>query len=243
MACNYQGKIVTNGLVLCLDAADKKSYPGTGTTWLDRSGNGNNGILTNGPTFSNSNAGSIVLDGVDDYITKDTLSAFNVYCISMWVKPSSLINSTSSAKVLIQLRHNILAGNYSWYISFGAATILANNEYITIAGVQENTRTCVVDGGNLNSNTWYNLVFNYENSEYKIYVNNILKPTVSAGGGGHVGLLSNPNKLSLGSLIESTNPPNLFLDANIAQVLIYNRALSPTEIQQNFNATRGRFGI
>jgi len=74
MACNYQGKIVTNGLVLCLDAADKKSYPGTGTVWTDRSENGNHGTLTNGPTFNGANGGSIVFDGPSDGVLLPNIS-------------------------------------------------------------------------------------------------------------------------------------------------------------------------
>lgn len=60
--------IITDGLVFCLDAANSKSYPGTGTAWTDLSGNDNNGTLTNGPTFDSSNGGSIVFDGVNDQV-------------------------------------------------------------------------------------------------------------------------------------------------------------------------------
>ena len=79
MGVAYNPNIVTDGLVLCLDAANKRSYPGTGTTWTDRSANGNNGTLTNGPTFDSANGGSIVFDGTNDYVTTtknnlDTLS-------------------------------------------------------------------------------------------------------------------------------------------------------------------------
>ena len=62
-------QIVTNGLVMYLDAANPKSYPTTGTAWYDRSGNGNTGTLTNGPTFNSGNNGSIVFDGIDDYVS------------------------------------------------------------------------------------------------------------------------------------------------------------------------------
>jgi hypothetical protein len=66
----YSGPEISNdGLVLTLDAANSKSYPGSGTAWTDLSGFGNNGTLTNTPTYSNANGGSIVFDGVDDYIT------------------------------------------------------------------------------------------------------------------------------------------------------------------------------
>lgn len=66
--------IVKNGLIFNLDAADRNSYPGSGTTWSDISGNGNNGTLTNGPTFSSDNGGVIVLDGSNDYIANGSLS-------------------------------------------------------------------------------------------------------------------------------------------------------------------------
>jgi hypothetical protein len=72
MAFNYSPKIVTDGLVLYLDAANPKSYPGTGTAWNDISRGGNNGTLVNGPTFDSTNGGSIVFDGVNDYGINNT---------------------------------------------------------------------------------------------------------------------------------------------------------------------------
>ena len=67
MALSHSPSIVTNGLVLCLDAANSKSYPGSGTTWTDLSGRGNNGTLVNGVGYNSGNLGSLVFDGVDDY--------------------------------------------------------------------------------------------------------------------------------------------------------------------------------
>ena len=67
MAFNNGPRIVTNGLVLCLDASDRNSYPGSGTTWYDVSNNGNHATLTNGPTFSTSNGGIFTFDGSNDY--------------------------------------------------------------------------------------------------------------------------------------------------------------------------------
>ena len=68
MATLYAPRIVTDGLVLCLDAGNRKSYPGSGTSWVDMSGNNNTGTLTNGPTFGGGNGGSIVFDGVNDFV-------------------------------------------------------------------------------------------------------------------------------------------------------------------------------
>ena len=68
MAFNYSPRIIQDGLVLYLDAANTKSYPTTGTTWSDLSRRGNNGTLTNGPTFNSSNGGIIVFDGINNYV-------------------------------------------------------------------------------------------------------------------------------------------------------------------------------
>ena len=72
MGLSHSPNIVTDVLVLCLDAANRRSYPGSGNSWLDLSGNGNNGTLTNGPTYSSANGGSLVFDGVDDYVNCGT---------------------------------------------------------------------------------------------------------------------------------------------------------------------------
>ena len=89
MALNYGPSIVTDGLQVLLDAADINSYPGTGTTWTDLSGNGNNGTLTNGPSFlSNENGGIMRFDGVDDYarITPPTnYSEYTIHFFCQWI--------------------------------------------------------------------------------------------------------------------------------------------------------------
>ena len=80
----YSGpEIANDGLVLALDAANPRSYPGSGTTWTDLSGNGNNGTLVNVPTYSNANGGSIVFDGVDDYVS-GSISTINSWSMCLW---------------------------------------------------------------------------------------------------------------------------------------------------------------
>ncbi len=88
-------KIITSGCVLSLDAADKNSYPGSGTAWRDLSGNGKNLTLTNGPTFSAGNQGSIVFDGTNDYAVLNPVSAFNIYCIM----PPELLHTSGSGLI------------------------------------------------------------------------------------------------------------------------------------------------
>ena len=87
MGLSHSPRIVTDGLVFCVDAGDKMSYPGAGTTWTDLSKNRNNGTLTNGPTFNSANGGSIVFDGTNDYANMSNFNFFN-YCD--YNKPFSL---------------------------------------------------------------------------------------------------------------------------------------------------------
>jgi len=89
----YEG-IVTDGLVLNLDAGFTTSYPTTGTTWYDLSGNSNNGTLTNGPTFNSSNSGSIVFDGVDDNVQRNALNVGNNFSVGVWAKPTTIKRQT-----------------------------------------------------------------------------------------------------------------------------------------------------
>ena len=226
-------KIVSSGLVLCLDAANKLSYPGTGTTWTDLSGTGKNLTLTNGPTFNAGNMGSIVFDGTNDYAVVNPVSAFNIYCISMWFKPTTIINSTSVGKSLIYLKSSTIK-----YISFGDNTGRVANEYITIVQEPGDKRTAVNDGGSLSAGTWYNIVFNYESSQYNIYINNTLKSTTIGSSTGNVPLITDPDFIYLNSY-EGTSG---YLDSSLSTCMIYNRALTAAEMLQNYNATKGRFG-
>ena len=90
MGITYNPRIITDGLVLCLDAGNSKSYPGSGTTWTDLSGNGNTGTLTNGPTYSN---GAIVFDGVDDYVQ---FTSTSVQTVCFWGRmDASIVNNAA----------------------------------------------------------------------------------------------------------------------------------------------------
>jgi hypothetical protein len=222
MSLSHSPKIVTNGLVLCLDAADKKSYPGTGTLWTDRSGNGNNGTLTNGPTFSGTNGGSIVFDGSDDYVDTPPIIASNsFFTISTWVY---LASGAGNFPMIASVKSG---GGISFFgIRIGSNSAPGFNLYLN--GLQTNNQNVPL------INTWYNAVAVYDGSA-KVYVNSVLLSQSSAGSsaGFPAGVW-----IGNGSLLG-----NSFWKGNIAQTSIYNRALTPQEILQNFNATRGRYGI
>ena len=232
---NYGPKTVTNGLVFCVDAADKNSYIGSGTTWTDVSGNGNNGTLTNGPTFNNSNNGSIVFDGTNDYINIPYNSIFNPstnVSVSIWAKLTvsdsnirNPIELSASADELywIFLRADLSPKRWGWGVR------QSNNTYA------ETTSNAT----NPSINTWYNLtlVANSSTGLVSLYINGTLDGSVAYNGT----LKQNVSAtLSIGSDPGATRR---YWIGNISNAQIYNRALTTTEIQQNYNATKFRFGL
>ena len=218
MSISYNPRIVTDGLVLYLDAGNTKSYPGSGTTWTDLSGNGNNGILTNGPTYSSSNGGAIVFDGVNDRIECGTWSVPYI-TVSTWVyKTSSTTNQGICRK---QTGWAVSQYNGTLQVAPGTSWTFYNTGYT------------------IPLNTWVNVVYTYSGTgttgSQTVYVNGSNIYSTSAGSGA---ISANSNVVRIGY-----DDNNWFWGGRIAQTQIYNRALTASEIQQNFNALRGRFGI
>jgi hypothetical protein len=218
-------RIVTSELVLCLDAANTKSYPGSGTTWTDLSGNQINGTLTNGPTFSSANGGSIVFNGTNNYVNCGTYQ-FNTTqgSICCWFKPTTNITA-SVTKRLWGSNDNFEA---RWDDSSGALTI--------DLGVTQSVITAQTSWLNT---TWYNLVVTWNSSitTSRVYIQGTLNVTGTTGSSATLTALT-------GSFFIATSSFNLqYLDASIAHFTAYNRALSADEVAQNFNALRGRYGV
>jgi len=135
--------IVTDGLVLALDAADKNSYPGSGTTWNDLAGS-NNGTLTNGPTFDSGNGGSIVFDGVDDYVNLSNLglptSFFTCQCVFKY-------DTTVSGNTLINLNYSYPNSGYLIRQNYGPIIVFTNN----------GNETSISSNTSISTNTIYHL--------------------------------------------------------------------------------------
>ena len=227
MSLNHSPKIVTDGLVLCLDAASRKSYPGSGTTWFDRSGNGNNGTLVNGVGYNSGNGGNLVFDGVDDFVNLGTSLTNNFIniTVSCWVY---VINNTGRQDIVT--KYPFINGWLLYYSN--------NTNKFGVDG-RENTSLYIscVSENIFNVNKWYNIVFTKQGSNWKLYVNNQLENNTIAGSGSIP--FDNNGIFAIGALPVNGDYGN----HQIAQVSIYNRALSINEIKQNFNATRGRYGI
>jgi hypothetical protein len=221
-------KIITDGLVLSLDAAQLRSYPGTGTTWTDLSGNGNNGTLTNGPTFNSSNGGSIVFDGTDDYVNLGGPSSLNngYATHEVWVK-FDRVPHTSTEQIIA--RTNTSAGTFN----IGKATTS-----IIFANMRDsaNTLTQIFSSGAIN-NGWNQLAITYNGTDFILYINAVQSAiTTVAGQTLNIGgaLIMNLGRNTGGAALTK---------GNLAIARVYNRGLSDSEILQNYNAQKSRFGL
>lgn len=216
-------KIVTSGLLLALDAADKNSYPGSGTTWRNLASNNFNCTLTNGPTFSGANMGSIVYDGVDDTVTCNLVTSDpNNVTMEAWFKATALPGDRG-----LMLNGN--GGSNGYGLQFGACGTAGTTLYVFFGGINCN----VVSYGTLVTNTWYQAVYTRTTTpsiSNILYINGISRSTNTT---------SNPNTAPAGSTLIGHSAFN----GNISIARIYNRALSATEVLQNYNITKNRYGL
>jgi hypothetical protein len=223
MSFHHSPRIVTDGLVLCLDAANKKSYSGSGSIWRDLTQNANNFSLVNGTSFSNSNQGSFLLDGNDDVISISN--------------PINIPNTESSSSVDIW---------FNTYTTSGTKQILfvgkdGNSYQIEIRS--NILRMGVWGGGFLVSSnitpsifTWYNCAISTNGTTHNIYLNGqLINSNSTAPQTGNV------TRIVIGSYL--LNGGNEQFNGLISNVKTYNRTLLASEILQNYNALKGRFNL
>jgi hypothetical protein len=216
--------LVTNGLVLCLDAANPLSYKSGATVWNDLTYNTSGGTLTNGPTFSTTNGGSIVFDGVNDFIVVPNSPIFTVneFTVAMWFISKKDVDNYLLTKV-----------NDSWYVGIGPSGQISKKLSFFVEGtsggwLQTNTL--------INQNQWYYGVCTFKSNTSTIYVNGTLDIS-----GTRVGSVKNGTEtVFIGHRADGSKS---YLLGNVANTQIYNRALTPSEILQNYNATKSRFGL
>jgi hypothetical protein len=224
----YRGpRVVTDGLVLYLDAANTKSYPGTGTTWGDISRGGNNGTLVNGPTFDSGNGGSIIFDGVDDYanIPIPSVNSYNTITICGFIKWLSY----GSDMFLGMTTYDVwTAGNCLGFNNGASNVIGINAATVTSLGLLGNWR-------------YYTFVMNKSGllSTNKIYINGVSVGPLTAV----VNLDGNIPGFNTNLRLCSWNNGGYNGNMQYGNLQVYNRELSPQEILQNFNAQKSRFGL
>lgn len=219
MGLAHSPRIVRDGLALYLDAANTKSYPGSGTTWTDISGKGNDGTLTNGPTFSSDNLGNIVFDGSNDYFSTSNVTLSRNCSILFWFKDNNPGNwtdifsfQTGDDNTASRLEKNgTVAYQYNWYKSgFVTGTILFNH-----TGTKYDFISLVFDDTNATC-----------------YQNAVQTAQSASSDFGSASVIHFGKRLT-----------GQYWTGNIAQVSIYNRALTALEVKQNYNALKGRFEL
>jgi len=230
MAFHYSPKIVTDGLEFYIDAANPKSFVDGNTTWNDLSRSGNNGTLTNGPTFDSANGGSISFDGVNDYVDfTDNFTLTNNITVSSWVKAYTTTQTTIVGK------YKYIGNDRSWYIGTytngsSLQVVLSSN------GSNFNRYIC----GNINDGNWHHVSFSFSSGLVKMYIDSIPQTVTQIGSNTITTLHDYTDSIEVGSV---ANGIGNFFDGNISNVKIYNKVLTDSEIQQNYNATKDRFGL
>ena len=212
--------VVTSGLVLYLDAGNASSYPGSGTTWTDLSGNGNNVTLVNSPTW-NSIEG-FTFNGINQYGTLP-MSGFpsgaGARTSSVWFKP---LGNASVQK---------------WVLSYGnssTAQIFATgaaNGFVFLGGFNYDYQT----GYGISSGTRYHVAFAFNGTTLSAYVNGSFLSSTSFSSLNTVLTEANIGRLSA--------PYGQYFEGSTSEVMLYNRALSASEILQNYNVTKTRYGL
>lgn len=218
-------RIVKDGLIFNIDAANKASYPQTGTVSIDTIGI-KSGTLTSGTTFENINEGVFDLDGIDDYITFGAHSDLNFVSSAQFTREVWFRRTASTADeghyflIYQQRRTNIGLG-------WATGGVGSNNEiYSYIQGTP--TLTGVVT----ELNRWYCVALTYNNTSLKIYVDGVERASATRTA-----------ETMTGYEVQFGGPFGNFLNGNIGPAHIYNRALSANEILHNYNALKGRFGL
>jgi hypothetical protein len=213
---NYE-EIVTSGLTLLLDAGFTPSYPKSGTSWTDLSFSGNNATLFNSPTFNSSDGGSVVFDGTNDYcLAGSGLAITGNLTVAAWVRPTSFTNQGN----IVSKSSN--PGYRMRFQSNGTFWMYSNTNTIT----SPSTYTI---------NNWFHTVGVFSSTGLRMYINGSLVQSN--------GTAFSPSYSASSFIVGGFSSNQELFQGRIANVSVYNRALSATEVLQNYNAQKARFGL
>jgi hypothetical protein len=222
---------ISSGLILNLDSGNTASYPGSGTTWTDTSGNSDNATLINGPGFDTSNGGSITFDGFDDYATITSSSIFNLgtssFTFSCFIKSNNFSSDIFYRRIFSLGSQGNSNDNFQVVldIATGAAYMWTTTGQLDTIGTI-----------NVTDNQWHNVVVTRDSNLFTLYVDG--NPDVTQT---FTGTLSNQGS---SPVLGRYGPDNIGRFAgNISTILLYNKALTSTEVKQNFNAVKSRYEL
>lgn len=239
MAGSTGPNIVEDGLVIALDAANKKSYPGSGTSWTDLSGNGYVGTLTNGPVH---NTTHFTFDGTNESIRFGDILDMNTnpFTINVWARKTADSISDSYGGALAS------KGSFGGGLTGYSIYILETTYFSGNSGfqVREANVYGTLSGNTIPNNEWilYTGIRDTENTEVRHYHNGVLKATTDAP---NTQNLDNTFGWTVGALSANASGTIYYrhFKGDISKIDMYNRVLSDEEVLQNYNATKSRFGI
>ena len=232
--------IITRGLVWQLDAGAPSSYPQTGTTWSDISGNNYTSQLINGPTFTTSNEGGIVFDGSNDYASGSNFNInTNEFTLEAWIKPT---NVNSNYGIIVKPTDNYQWPCYSMWIDGKNL-----QGYYSSAVFGQCLEGAHGTGNPISTNgAWYHVAFSKGTAGYTtmaLYVNGVASSYNNFLYGTHINTLATSTVPTWFAVLNDTNTLLNYFNGTIGSIRIYSRQLAAAEVLQNFNVQRSRFGI
>lgn len=223
--------LVYNGLVLNLDAANSRSYPGSGTSWTSVASGNDISTLVGSPTYSSLNNGFFTFNGSSSYaiIPNNTALDTQTPSVEVWIKTNSLSqNGFLFEKGTVNTQYSLFqnAGNSSIYWRQYFSNLSSYNELI-------------ISTSNINTSNWYQIVGTFTSGRRRIYING--QQIAQDSQAGTIG--TSVDGMSVGVYGGFSGGRSYYYNGSISICRVYNKELSATEVLQNFNATKGRYGL
>lgn len=232
MSIDYSPKIVTDGLVFCMDFASVKCYPGSGASCRDLSVNSFNGELINSPPYTSS--------------TNNKFFSFNGTTNNRLIRiPNSTILDTQTPSVEVWIKTNQTNQNGFWFekgvvnSQYSLFQEGANIQWRQNFGTFNQLTTTTSAGAGINTSGWFQVVGTFVTGSRKLYVNGILKNSDSQTGT----IATNNGGMSIGVYGGYSGSRSYYYNGDIAIVRIYNKELLASEVLNNYNALKNRFGL
>lgn len=220
--------IVRDGLIAWCDVLFQTSYPNSGTTWYDLGGNDDDGTLVNGVSYDSANGGSLDFDGTDDYVDfGNSLTNGQIdISVSLWCYVYNVAGTQ-----WLMTKYDFVTLRNGWAIYYSGTT----NKFSVDGRESAALYISNPSANTFSANNWYNIVYTKSANNWRLYINGVLEANNLVGNG--TTPFSNSVILALAALPQN----NDYGQCKIAQMAIYDRALSSTEVSHNYNTTKGRF--
>jgi hypothetical protein len=232
LAFSIATTVVTSGLEVYLDTSNASSYPGTGTTWTDLSGNGNNATLINTPTYNSNFGGYLNFSATSlEYATIPDIGDLNTWTVEAWFRLTSSLSGKVTAIVCNQFnlvnKLNYSIGTNSAPSSYNLAAGFYNGAWRTTTGISAST------------GVWYQVVGTYNGSIIRQYING----NASGGTLTYTGTPQSGGQIRLMRRWDEALTAGNFVNGDLSIVRIYNTALTDAQILQNFNADKSKYSL